>query len=425
MSFRLRYTLLGTGVVAAALLIFGWLVSALVANTQAADQDKALTARVREAAAQFGSEPAVGGTSAPILGGAEDLRKHTDIFVELLDASSSVVSSTGAIDGEPPTIPASLLAKATSTRATLATVDLPGGPQLRVAIESSNRGYAVAGQPTSIQAQNLKGIKGFLIVSAIPTLLAAFVATWLVTGRLSRRFNFLIRRLEESTTQLETALEAQRRFVADASHELRTPLTTIRGNAGLLAFGPEVGDEVRAAASRDIASESERMSRLVEQLLTLAKADAGQGLQLAPVALRPIIEEVVRQAQALHPDREFRLELADVTVNGDPDALTQLLWILVDNAVKFTGEGGNIAIGLHSDGATALLTVADAGIGVPPADLDRIFERFFRVDASRSGKGAGLGLAIARWIATQHGGAITAHNNPGSGSTFTVAIPAH
>jgi len=181
---------------------------------------------------------------------------------------------------------------------------------------------------------------------------------------------------------------------------------------------------VRAAAAQDIASESERMSRLVEHLLTLAQADAGQNLALRPIALRPIIESVGRQTQATHADRNLRtVGLTDATVNGDVDAMTQLLWILVDNAVKFTKPGGSIELGLQQHGSAALLTVADDGAGIPPPDLERVFERFYQVDPARSNRGAGLGLSIARWIVDQHHGSIAARNNDGPGATFAITFP--
>jgi len=469
MSFRLRLTLLGAGVVAATLLVFGWLVYQLVAHTQAAEQDKALTARAAEALASISTAPASqlsAPRGGPVLTSAQDLRNHTDIFVEVLESSGAVISSTARIGAAAPTLPGNVLQHATLSGNVLTTVDEVSGPQLRVDVKPWARpdlglsGFVVAGQPTSIQLTNLNGIRGFLIVSAIPTLLGAFLATWLVSGRalrplkvaaetadaigrtgdlkrrlpasrrrdeiglLSTSFNRMLQRLDDANRQLAAALDMQRRFVADASHELRTPLTTIRGNAELLAYGPSVSDQVREAAGRDVARESERMSRLVENLLTLAQADAGQRLQLAPLNLRPVFEEVVRQARAVHPAREFSsAELSDATVNGDRDALTQLLWILLDNAVKFTRDGGCIAVSLRNSDRRAELVLADDGSGIPDGDLERIFERFYRADSSRSGKGAGLGLAIARWIVEQHGGTITARNNSGPGATFTITVP--
>jgi signal transduction histidine kinase len=234
----------------------------------------------------------------------------------------------------------------------------------------------------------------------------------------------MLEQVEAANQQLTVALDAQRRFVADASHELRTPLTTIRGNAGLLTQGPAVTEDVRAAAAHDIASESERMSRLVEHLLTLAQADAGQHLELAPISLRPLIDSVCRQAQAIHGDRQFHnVGLTDATIEGDADASVQLLWILVDNAVKFTKPGGSVELGLRQLDAKALITVADDGTGIPPDDLERIFERFYQADPARTNRGAGLGLSIARWIVEEHHGAMSVRNNTGPGCTFTVSLP--
>jgi two-component system, OmpR family, sensor kinase len=465
-SFRLRLTFFGAALVALTVLAFGWLVYTLATNTQGTTQDDALKQRTADAQAAVAAAPASQLSVPGTLTGAEDLARRTDPFIEILTSNGTLLSSTGRIGNAAPAIPASLLAAAATQGSALATVDLQGAPSLRLLAARWARpdlgltGFVVAGQPTSIQTNNRRGILGFLVISSIPTLLAAFVASWLITGRalrplktvietadsiartrdlkrrlqpakrrdeiglLSESFNRMLEQVDAANQQLTAALEAQRRFVADASHELRTPLTTIRGNADLLAHGPSVPEEVRAAAAHDIASESERMSRLVEHLLTLAQADAGQNLALAPIALRPIIESVGRQAQATHGDRRIRtVGLTDATVNGDVDAITQLLWILVDNAVKFTKPGGSIELGLQQHDSTGLLTVADDGSGIPPADLERIFERFYQADLARTNKGAGLGLSIARWIVGQHHGTIAARNNNGPGTTFSVTLP--
>ena len=466
MSFRLRLTFFGAALVAVTLLAFGWLVYTLATTTQGTTQDDALKQRAADAQAAIAAAPG-GQLNVPgPLTGAEDLARRTDPFIEVLTSSGTVLSSTGRVGDAAPAVPASLLASAAEHGSALATVDLPGAPSLRLLATRWSRadlglaGFVVAGQPTSIQTSNRRGILGFLIISSIPTLLAAFIASWLITGRalrplktvietadsiartrdlkrrlppanrrdeiglLSQSFNRMLEQVDAANQQLTAALEAQRRFVADASHELRTPLTTIRGNADLLVHGPTVPEDVRTAAARDIASESERMSRLVEHLLTLAQADAGQNLALTPIALRPIIESVGRQAQAAHDDRKIRtVGLTDAMVAGDTDAITQLLWILVDNAMKFTKPGGSIELGLQQHDSAGLLSVADDGSGIPPDDLQRIFERFYQADAARSNQGAGLGLSIARWIVEQHHGSIAARNNNGPGTTFTVTLP--
>jgi len=466
-SFRLRLTFFGAALVAVTLLAFGWLVYELVANSQANAQDDALKQRAADALTSISTAPAgeLNGTSTASLSGAEDLRHRTDPFTEVLTSSGVVLSSTGRVGSAAPAVPATLLDAAANGGA-MATVDPPGSPQLRLFArpwtrsDLSLRGFVVAGQPTSIQSENRKGLRGFLIVSSIPTLLAAFLAGWLITGRalrplktvvetadsiartrdfkrrlpsakrrdeiglLSESFNGMLDQVEAANQQLTVALDAQRRFVADASHELRTPLTTIRGNAELLAQGPTVTEDVRAAAARDIASESERMSRLVEHLLTLAQADAGQHLARAPISLRPLIDSVCRQAQAIHEDRRFHnVGLTDATIEGDADALVQLLWILADNAVKFTRPGGFVELGLRQLDSTALITVADDGTGILPDDIERIFERFYQANRARSNTGAGLGLSIARWIVEEHHGTISVRNNSGPGATFTVTLP--
>jgi two-component system, OmpR family, sensor kinase len=467
MSFRLRLTVFGVALVAVTLAAFGWLVYELVSNSQGTTQDDALKQRAADAIAAIERAPASELTvPTSSLSGAEDLRQRTDPFIEVLTSSGAIISSTGRIGSGAPMPTDLLLELAHVHGSAFETLSPPGGPQLRLFARPWSRadlgddGYVVAGQPTSIQSTNRKGLIGFLIVSSIPILLAALIASWLITGRalkplktvaetadaiartrdlsrklprgkrkdeigvLSDSFNRMLEQLEAANQQLAAALEAQRRFVADASHELRTPLTTIRGNAGLLAYGPDVTEDVRAAAARDIAGESERMSRLVEHLLTLAQADAGQHLVLGPVALRPLIESVCRQAQTMHPDRRFHsVGLTDAGVRADEDAMTQLLWILVDNAVKFTKPNGSVELGLRQQDSTALLTVADDGGGIPPGDFDRIFERFYQASEARTNKGAGLGLSIARWIVAEHHGTITARNNDGPGCTFTVSLP--
>jgi signal transduction histidine kinase len=243
-------------------------------------------------------------------------------------------------------------------------------------------------------------------------------------GRLQRSFNQMLRQLEDAYHRLQSALVAQRRFVADASHELRTPLTTIRGNVGLLLKRDDITSEDRVAALNDIAGESERMSRMVQDLLTLARADAGYHLEKAPIDLLPIVQEVSRQAQTLQPSR--RIELLDGVPSpllGNADAIKQLLWILIDNAFKHTHDGGRIQVRLDNGQRAARLVVLDDGPGIPQEDLERVFERFFQSDASRSGEGTGLGLAIARWIAKEHGGQVSAANNPQGGASFTVVLP--
>jgi two-component system OmpR family sensor kinase len=171
------------------------------------------------------------------------------------------------------------------------------------------------------------------------------------------------------------------------------------------------------------------MSRLVHDLLTLARADAGQVIERACLDPVPILEDVRRQAARLYPDRQVNLILEPgiapgaVAIAGDAAALRQLLWILLENALVHGGPSARVWLCLGVSDTYALLRVADDGPGLPQSDLDRVFERFYQADPSRSGGGAGLGLAIARWIAEAHGGRIWARNNDGPGASFFVALP--
>jgi signal transduction histidine kinase len=169
------------------------------------------------------------------------------------------------------------------------------------------------------------------------------------------------------------------------------------------------------------------MSRLVDQLLTLARADAGQPavFDATAVELGDLVEGICRQAQALHPGRRIHCAVTPApAVRGAADALAQLVWILLDNAVKFSPDGGNVWVTVTQRGDRTQLNVTDDGVGIRPGDERRIFERFHRGDESRSGGGAGLGLAIALTIVVAHHGGIVAANNAKGGASFVVDLPA-
>ena len=244
-------------------------------------------------------------------------------------------------------------------------------------------------------------------------------------GRLATTFNAMLAALQGAFKQEAQALQAQRRFVADASHELRTPLTTIRGNLGLLQREPPISDEDRVAVLADMSEESERMSRLINDLLVLARADAGRALRSEPVALQPVIDDLCRNAVLLAPGRSIEYHAPDgIMVQGDPDALKQVLLILLDNALKFTSRTGYVSISARDAGGRVTIQVSDTGVGIAPDALPHIFERFYRGDASRTGAGAGLGLSIARTLVQAQGGNLAVESTLGRGSTFSVTLPA-
>lgn len=165
------------------------------------------------------------------------------------------------------------------------------------------------------------------------------------------------------------------------------------------------------------------MGRLVDRMLTLARADSGLQLELAPVDLDPLIAEVTRQAAAVHPEPRLEVQAAPATIAGDGDSIRQLLWILLDNARRYARQRVDVKLAVQ-DG-WARLSVTDDGPGIATADRERVFERFFKSDASRAarGEGAGLGLSIARWITEQHGGRILAGEGPAGGAALFVDLP--
>jgi len=243
-------------------------------------------------------------------------------------------------------------------------------------------------------------------------------------GRLVATFNDMLDQLQAMYARLEASVDAQQRFVADASHELRTPLTIIRGNIDYLTRAGTLDPE----ALTDMASEAERLSRMVDELLTMARADTGHEPDLQPVALGPLVADAIRKAQAMPHDAQFVGNLPEaldqVTVLGNSEWLTRLILILIDNAFKYT-PSGTVTVRAGRQGEGVVIQVQDTGIGIAREDLLHVFERFYRADRARARGGAGLGLAIAQWAANVHGGKISVESELGKGSTFTLWLPGY
>ena len=237
-------------------------------------------------------------------------------------------------------------------------------------------------------------------------------------GRLRRAFNRLLAALDASR-------ESQRQLVLDASHELRTPLAIIHGRAEVLLLDPGLARETREGVDM-IRDEAARMGRLVANLLLLARGEGGRGIDRQPVDLDALRLVVLGQAQTLAHGVIVTAGRHDpAVVPGDADLLKQVLLNLLDNALAHTAAGGRVELSLSVLDGMARVAVRDSGPGIAPADLERIFDRFFRVDQARTRRdgGAGLGLAIARWIAEAHDGHIEVRSALGQGSTFTLVLP--
>jgi heavy metal sensor kinase len=237
----------------------------------------------------------------------------------------------------------------------------------------------------------------------------------------------------QTLTRVETSVGEMRQFSTALAHELRTPIAILRGEAEFELAHPVDGEERRERLVSQI-DEYDRLTRLINQILTLARAEGGEiELSLAPVALGSLAASVTDQIEPVATARGVVMtsEVSqDVTVRGDAGWIERLLLILLDNAIKFTPDGGRVAVRVASAGGSAQLSVTDTGIGIPPEAIPHVFERFYRVDStlSRLAPGAGLGLALAHWIAERHDARIDVTSRPGAGTTFVVtfqALPVH
>jgi two-component system OmpR family sensor kinase len=245
-------------------------------------------------------------------------------------------------------------------------------------------------------------------------------------GRLAGALNAMLQQIEGAFRVRAASEQRMRRFLTDASHELRTPLTSIRGFAELYRQGA-AGPEDVPRLMRRIEDEGARMGLLVDDLLLLARLDEERPLARDVVDLVRVAADAVHDARALDPDREVTLDAAEGTyeVVGDEPRLRQVLANLLANALRHTPPGTPVEVRLRAEEAYAVLDVADHGPGLAPEEQERVFERFYRADESRTRAegGAGLGLAIVAALAKAHGGTVAAGTTPGGGATFTVRLP--
>jgi heavy metal sensor kinase len=240
-------------------------------------------------------------------------------------------------------------------------------------------------------------------------------------GELGAAFDRMVERLE-------AAFAAQRRLVSDAAHELRTPLNGLAGTLEIVQVGLARGDlEGASRLLAGVESELDRVARLVNDLLTLSGLDERSPAAMTTVALAPVVRDVARRMRILAPDHEIVVRADEAArVHGNRDHLERLLTNLLDNAVKYTQAGGRIEVEARHEGDAVCLSVHDTGRGIPPDDLPRIFDRFYRADRARSRQegGTGLGLAIVQAIVHAHGGRIDAESTVGAGTTIRVSLPA-
>lgn len=247
------------------------------------------------------------------------------------------------------------------------------------------------------------------------------------TGERKDELSALASILNHMMDRLETGFEMQRRFVSDASHELRTPITVISGYVNMLARWGKDDPQVLAESIEAIRAEAENMHTLIEKLLFLARADQNrQLLQKSYFDLCALLEEISRETRLIAPSLTIVCgSLKHCEIYADESLVKQMVRIFIENSMKYTPDGGSITLGCQSTPHGTCLFIEDTGIGISPMDQGKIFDRFYRVDASRSKHtgGTGLGLAIAKWIADEHQAAISLASEEGRGTRITVIFP--
>lgn len=452
-SLRLRLAAVFTLLVAATLVLVGVVTYQLLRSSLLADIERDVSHRAAGFAAAAPSPPYnVDTFGAP------------DVFLQISDLAGTPVARSGNLgDRVLPTPEA-------ARRAEVVEVRVAGRPLfLTAAPLTGDRLIVVARSPATTYGA-LRELRQLLIIVVGGVVLLTALVGWLYArtalrpigtvidaaravrdsrdlsrrvdhrggtdevGRLVGTFNEMLAELHDAHRSLDSSNQRLRQFLADCSHELRAPLARIRSTVDLLARTddppePDATDPAfRSRALADVAAETDRMARMVRQLLILARADAGAIIDRRPVRLGDVLATAGRHAErmadgvTLHPARPGAL--ADVIVSGDADHLEQLILILLDNAFKYTPPPGEVRIDAERTDDGVRIAVTDTGLGVPEEDAERIFERFYRGRNAAAATGTGLGLAIASWIATQQGGRIELTRAPGGGSRFCLHLPA-
>jgi heavy metal sensor kinase len=457
-SVRIRLTLWYAGVLAVSLIVFAVLVYYAADSIFYARQDELLRSTAVTVASAYvqelEEEKSVAIANEVVLA----QMVFPNRYVEVVDNTGRAVAWSGNLSGRQLTIPESALGEARQRGGSFVVLS-----DLRVAVvplsaEPNNQlGFAIVAEPLSVVEEGLRRLRRHFLFGVPLVLLCASAGGYFLArkslapiavmnqqtqrisaeslaarldvanprdevGQLALTINALLARLD-------AAFQEQRRFVADASHELRTPLAILRGETEVA-----LQQERRTADYKEslalIKDEAERLSRIVENLFLLARQPVDAvSMTRETVRLDQLVTDCARAASVLAVQKGLRLQLQDhlpaITVTGDDEMLKRMLLNLLDNAVKYTPEGGAISIDLGSPDGHARIVVTDTGIGIPAEDQPRIFDRFFRVDKARSRAlgGAGLGLSIARWIVEGHGGILSVESAPGQGSSFRVDLP--
>ena len=418
---RWRLTLVFTGVLVVVLIACGVVVYLTTRSVMYDRVDHDLEDRARSDLALFQGGPHGEPDRGPPGSGSEF--DPGGYFYAISDTDGQILKGSAYLDTQA-LASSTTLVKAMDNGDTFAdTKSSKGEPQRIYAFAvtvNGTPGVVQIGRSTEPEEAALSQLRIVLLAVLAVSIVPAVGGGYLLSGRALR--------------PIKTAMDSQRTFIADASHELRTPVAVVRTNAELLKrhLGPDTGHTAASdqVALDDILSESDRLGRMVDQMLTLAEADAGQRTVLSSeISLNELIDEVARSMRSIAETRQMLLETRltdDVSVNGDPGRLRELVSVLLDNAVKYADAGGRVEVALRKEHRKAIIEVSDNGPGIPRDALPHVFDRFYRVDEARSREsgGTGLGLAIARHIVDAHGGTINIESSAGGGTKVTVELPA-
>jgi signal transduction histidine kinase len=458
MTLRARLALLYTAIVVGILLIFGVAVYVAVSASLINEIDNNL----QVTAARVIPNIYVGSSGELMVKTVPQVEFATDAFIQVWDRSDSLRAASANIRNLTDPLDSASLHSSEPVYNELMLTTEAGDSHLRVltvplVLGDRPIGAVQAGTSLAVVDATQQSLLVVLIIGVVISVIIAGMASWISTQQalapledvtetalqitraddLSRRIPYLgppqdeigqlIHAFNQTLGRLENLFNTQRRFLADVGHELRTPLTVIKGNVDLMRMMKEMDEE----SMDSIESEVERMTRLVGDLLLLAQAESGKlPLHLQIVELDTIILEVMQQMRVLARGKlTLRLGAMDqVVVCADKDKLKQVFVNLIQNAIRYTPEGGEVIVEVAKTDHQAQVTVRDNGPGISPEDLPYIFERFYRGEKSRTrtkdGKGFGLGLSIAYWIVKNHNGSIEVDSKVGEGTTFRVLLPA-
>lgn len=466
MSIRTRLTLWYVGLLALLLIVFGVALYATVYITSYQEVDRSLQQRASDIQASLATVITLQDDIASVIrrGGLilpnADVFSGGEIYVQLRALDGRIISRSGNLGNQylvipedqheraklGEVVPSDFTVNKTRLRAYVAPIKIKSGEVI---------GYIELAQSLRQVDNTLRDLATLIIVSIAAGLVVAAVGGWFIAGNILgpidrvtltaqkiTRARDLGRRIEvpatadevgrlamtfnEMLARIEELFRAQQRFVADVSHELRSPLTAVRGNLDLLKRGAAEDAAERSQMIEAMDSETARMSRLVGDLLLLARQDSGVPIAKQTIELDTMMLEVYRHAQLTAKGVTLALGAEDqAIIVGDRDRLKQVLLNLVDNAIKYTPQGGKVTVSLAKEDAWVKIAVHDTGIGIAAENIPNLFDRFYRVDKprSRDAGGTGLGLAIAKSVVEAHNGKITVESQLGKGSTFTVWLP--